>query len=79
MLSNIIEIFELATIVLLFLCVLRVYNNENKKDKEVPMRINPFYKKKESKEQKEEERKLQQVWDNLANYTGDSENQKEVK
>lgn len=79
MLSNIIEIFELATIVLLFLCVLRVYNNEDKKEPKLHMQINPFYKSKPSEEQKKQEEKLQQIWGNIDRYVGDSEGQKEVK
>lgn len=79
MLSNIIEIFELATNVLLFLCVLRVYNSEDKKEPKSHMQINPFYKPKPSEEQKKQEEKLQQIWGNIDRYVGDSDGQKEVK
>lgn len=79
MLYNLIQIFELATIVLLFLCVLRLFKT---KDNEtvLPKIETPFKSKyKPTKEQENEQRKLQQLLDNIDNYTGDSEGQKEVK
>ena len=78
MLSNLIEIFELATIVLLFLCALKVYKQlETPKKEEIkPKKI---VKKKLTKEEKKEQQRLQTIVDNIDNYTGDGIGQKEVK
>lgn len=78
MLSNLIEILELATIVLLFLCALKVYGQIEvpKKDEPKPKKI---VKKKLTKEEKKEQQRLQTIVDNIDNYTGDGIGQKEVK
>ena len=78
MLSNLIEILELATIVLLFLCALKVYRQIEapKKEGAKPKKI---VKKKLTKEEKKEQQRLQTIVDNIDNYTGDGIGQKEVK
>lgn len=78
MLSNLIQLFELATAVLLFLCVLRMFKQEEKpKDEPKPKKI--VKKKKLTKEEKKEQQRLQTLIDNIDNYTGDGIGQKEVK
>jgi hypothetical protein len=78
MLSNLIEILELATIVLLFLCALKVYGQIEapKKEEAKPKKM---VKKKLTKEEKKEQQRLQTIVDNIDNYTGDGIGQKEVK
>ena len=66
MLSNLIQIFELATI------VLPVKKEEIKPKKMVK-------KKKLTKEEKKEQERLQTLMDNIDNYNGDGIGQKEVK
>jgi FtsZ-binding cell division protein ZapB len=80
MLSNLIQVFELATIVLLFLCVLKQYNklSGDEKAPEKPKKVIKQSKKMTKKEQKEQER-LQAILDNIDNYSGDGLGQKEVK
>lgn len=78
MLSNLIQIFELATIVLLFLCVARElkkqpYNAQEAKPKKI------FKKPKLTKEEKKAQKRLQTLIDNIDNYAGDGIGQKEVK
>lgn len=78
MLSNLIQLFELATAVLLFLCVLKTLKQEEKPKYEVkPKKM--VKKKKLSKEEKKEQERLQTIIDNIDNYTGDGIGQKEVK
>ena len=78
MLSNLIEILQLATTVLLFLCVLRMFKQEEKpKDEPKPKKV--VKKKKLTKEEKKEQQRLQTLIDNIDNYTGDGIGQKEVK
>ena len=81
MLSNLIQVFELATIVLLFLCVLKQYSKLTK-DEKTPEKLKRVIKqgktKMTKKEQKEQER-LQAILDNIDNYSGDGLGQKEVK
>ena len=78
MLSNLIEILELATIVLLFLCALKVYRQIEvpKKEEQKPKKM---VKKKLTKEEKKEQQRLQTLIDNIDNYNGDGIGQKEVK
>ena len=78
MLSNLIEILELATIVLLFLCALKVYRQIEapKKEEQKPKKM---VKKKLTKEEKKEQERLQTLMDNIDNYNGDGIGQKEVK
>ena len=78
MLSNLIEILELATIVLLFLCALKVYRQSEapKKEETKPKKM---VKKKLTKEEKKEQERLQTLMDNIDNYNGDGIGQKEVK
>ena len=78
MLSNLIEILELATIVLLFLCALKVYRQIEapKKEEQKPKKV---VKKKLTKEEKKEQERLQTLMDNIDNYNGDGIGQKEVK
>lgn len=78
MLSNLIEILELATIVLLFSCALDLRKGIEmpKKDEPNPKKI---VKKKLTKEEKKEQQRLQTIVDNIDNYTGDGIGQKEVK
>lgn len=79
MLSNLIEILELATVVLLFSCALDLRRTfqEPKKDEPKPKKI--VKKKKLTKEEKKEQQRLQTLIDNIDNYTGDGIGQKEVK
>lgn len=78
MLSNLIQLFELATAVLLFSCVLRMFKQEEKpKDEPKPKKV--VKKKKLTKEEKKEQQRLQTLIDNIDNYTGDGIGQKEVK
>ena len=79
MLSNLIEIFELATIVLLFLCVLRMYRQQEPVKKEEVKPKKMVKKKKLTKEEKKEQERLQTLMDNIDNYNGDGIGQKEVK
>lgn len=78
MLSNLIEILELATVVLLFSCALDLRKGIEmpKKDEPKPKKI---VKKKLTKEEKKEQKRLQTIVDNIDNYTGDGIGQKEVK
>jgi hypothetical protein len=79
MLSNLIQIVELATVGLLFLCVLKVYMQMgNAEPKSVKAKI---FKKppKLTKEQKKQVDRLQTIMDNIDNYNGDEYGQKEVK
>ncbi len=78
MLSSLIEILELATIVLLFLCALKVYRQIEtpKKEEQKPKKM---VKKKLTKEEKKEQQRLQTLMDNIDNYNGDGIGQKEVK
>jgi hypothetical protein len=78
MLSNLIEILELATIVLLFSCALDLRKGIEmpKKDEPKPKKM---VKKKLTKEEKKEQKRLQTIVDNIDNYTGDGIGQKEVK
>ena len=78
MLSNLIEILELATIALLFLCALKVYRQIEapKKEEQKPKKM---VKKKLTKEEKKEQQRLQTLMDNIDNYNGDGIGQKEVK
>ena len=78
MLSNLIEILELATIVLLFLCALKVYRQIEVPKKEEP-KPKKMVKKKLTKEEKKEQERLQTLMDNIDNYNGDGIGQKEVK
>ena len=78
MLSNLIEILELATIVLLFLCALKVYRQIEAPKKEEP-KPKKVVKKKLTKEEKKEQERLQTLMDNIDNYNGDGIGQKEVK
>ena len=79
MLSNLIEILELATIVLLFSCALDLRKGIEmpKKDESKPKKI--VKKKKLTKEEKKEQERLQTLMDNIDNYNGDGIGQKEVK
>lgn len=79
MLSNLIEILQLATVVLLFLCALdlRKELKAPKKDEPKPKKI--VKNKKLTKEEKKEQQRLQTLIDNIDNYTGDGIGQKEVK
>lgn len=79
MLSNLIQLFELATAVLLFLCALDLRRTfqEPKKDEPKPKKV--VKKKKLTKEEKKEQQRLQTLIDNIDNYTGDGIGQKEVK
>ena len=78
MLSNLIEILELATVVLLFSCALDLRKGIEvpKKEEVEPKKI---VKKKLTKEEKKEQQRLQTIVDNIDNYTGDGIGQKEVK
>lgn len=78
MLSNLIEILELATVVLLFSCALDLRKGIEmpKKEEAKPKKI---VKKKLTKEEKKEQQRLQTIVDNIDNYTGDGIGQKEVK
>lgn len=78
MLSNLIEILELATVVLLFSCALDLRKGIEvpKKEEVKPKKI---VKKKLTKEEKKEQQRLQTIVDNIDNYTGDGIGQKEVK
>jgi hypothetical protein len=78
-LSNLIQLFELATTVLLFLCALDLRRTfqEPKKDEPKPKKV--VKKKKLTKEEKKEQQRLQTLIDNIDNYTGDGIGQKEVK
>ena len=78
MLSSLIEILELATIVLLFLCALKVYIQIETPKKEAP-KPKKMVKKKLTKEEKKEQQRLQTLMDNIDNYNGDGIGQKEVK
>lgn len=78
MLSNLIEILELATIVLLFLCALKVYRQIEVPKKE-EVKPKKMVKKKLTKEEKKEQERLQTLMDNIDNYNGDGIGQKEVK
>ena len=78
MLSSLIEILELATIVLLFLCALKVYRQIEAPKKEEP-KPKKVVKKKLTKEEKKEQQRLQTLMDNIDNYNGDGIGQKEVK
>ena len=78
MLSSLIEILELATIVLLFLCALKVYRQIEAPKKEEP-KPKKMVKKKLTKEEKKEQQRLQTLMDNIDNYNGDGIGQKEVK
>ena len=78
MLSSLIEILELATIVLLFLCALKVYRQIETPKKEAP-KPKKMVKKKLTKEEKKEQQRLQTLMDNIDNYNGDGIGQKEVK
>lgn len=79
MLYNLIEILELATVVLLFSCTLDLRKGLKapKKDEPKPKKI--VKKKKLTKEEKKEQQRLQTLIDNIDNYTGDGIGQKEVK
>lgn len=79
MLSNLIQVLELATTVLLFLCALdlRKELKAPKKDEPKPKKV--VKKKKLTKEEKKEQQRLQTLIDNIDNYTGDGIGQKEVK
>ena len=79
MLSSLIEILELATIVLLFLCALKVYRQIEapKKEEQKPKKL--VKKKKLTKEEKKEQERLKTLLDNIDNYNGDGIGQKEVK
>ena len=78
MLSSLIEILELATIVLLFLCALKVCRQIEapRKEEQKPKKV---VKKKLTKEEKKEQERLQTLMDNIDNYNGDGIGQKEVK
>lgn len=78
MLSNLIQLFELATAALLFLCVLRMYRQQEPA-KEQPKPKKVVKRKKLTKEEKKEQQRLQTLIDNIDNYTGDGIGQKEVK
>ena len=79
MLSSLIEILELATIVLLFSCALDLRKGIEvpKKEEAKPKKL--IKKKKLTKEEKKEQERLQTLIDNIDNYTGDGMGQKEVK
>ena len=81
MLSNLIQVFELATIVLLFLCVLKQYSklsgDENAPEK--PKKVIKQGKTKMTKKEQKEQERLQAILDNIDNYSGDGLGQKEVK
>ena len=78
MLSNLIEILELATVVLLFSCALDLRKGIEvpKKEEQKPKKV---VKKKLTKEEKKEQERLQTLMDNIDNYNGDGIGQKEVK
>lgn len=77
MLSSLIQIFELATAVLLFLFVLRLYRQQEPAKETKPKKV--VKKKKLTKEEKKEQERLQTLMDNIDNYNGDGIGQKEVK
>lgn len=77
MLSSLIQIFELATAVLLFLFVLRLYRQQEPAKETKPKKV--VKKKKLTKEEKKEQARLQTLMDNIDNYNGDGIGQKEVK
>ena len=77
MLSSLIQIFELATAVLLFLFVLRLYRQQEPEKEIKPKKV--VKKKKLTKEEKKEQARLQTLMDNIDNYNGDGIGQKEVK
>jgi hypothetical protein len=79
MLSNLIEILELATVVLLFSCVLDLRKGIEAPKKDAPKPKKIVKKKKLTKEEKKEQQRLQTLIDNIDNYTGDGIGQKEVK
>jgi hypothetical protein len=78
-LSNLIEILELATVVLLFSCALDLRRNFQEHKKDEPKNKKVVKKKKLTKEEKKEQQRLQTLIDNIDNYTGDGIGQKEVK
>lgn len=79
MLSNLIQVLELATIGLLFLCVLKVYVQIGE-TQEKPIKPKMFRKApKPTKEQKKQMDRLQTIMDNIDSYNGDEYGQKEVK
>ena len=77
MLSSLIQTFELATAVLLFLFVLRLYRQQEPEKETKPKKV--VKKKKLTKEEKKEQERLQTLMDNIDNYNGDGIGQKEVK
>lgn len=79
MLSNLIEIFELATVVLLFSCALDLRRGIQTPKKEEAKPKKMVKKKKLTKEEKKEQERLQTLMDNIDNYNGDGIGQKEVK
>jgi hypothetical protein len=79
MLSNLIQIFELATIVLLFSCVLDLRRGIQTPKKEEIKPKKMVKKKKLTKEEKKGLERLQTLMDNIDNYNGDGIGQKEVK
>lgn len=79
MLSSLIEILELATVVLLFSCALKVYRRIEAPKKEEPKPKKLVKKKKLTKEEKKEQERLKTLLDNIDNYSGDGIGQKEVK
>ena len=79
MLSNLIQIVELATVMLLFLCVSKFYKQQETPKKEEVKPKKMVKKKKLTKEEKKEQERLQTIIDNIDNYTGDGIGQKEVK
>ena len=79
MLSNLIEILQLATVVLLFLCALDLRKELKAPKKDEPKPKKRVKKKKLTKEEKKEQQRLQTLIDNIDNYTGDGIGQKEVK
>lgn len=78
MLSSLIEILELATVVLLFSCALDLRKGIEvpKKEEAKPKKM---VKKKLTKEDKKKQECLQTLMDNIDNYNGDGIGQKEVK
>jgi hypothetical protein len=78
-LSNLIQVLELATTVLLFLCAIDLRKELKTPEKEEPKPKKIVKKKKLTKEEKKEQERLQTLMDNIDNYTGDGIGQKEVK
>ena len=66
----------MATVVLLFLCVLKQFNKDEM-ELSKPQKI--FKKTKLTKEERERQERLQTIWENVDNYNGDGLGQKEVK